>query len=171
VREQGRCVCAASRSGSRGERIIANADADSTYPPSGSTPHQTLVNEQIASHIRHVLFTEAPGASRWQLVSRAGVAAGGTPRRPPRESTNVLGFNFAFAGLTHSSVASGSDAGHGVFKNQLGGPWQKMADSPIACRRWGDFTAVSPAPAPATSAAAGLLQHRGSARLLYEPSR
>jgi len=161
VREQG--VAFARQAGLEVARgtYIANADADSTYPPTWlDTLIQPLTSGQISCTYGTYSFTPGPGASRLQLTFYEWASRlSSRLRSRSRESTNVLGFNFAFRRADALAVGGFRlDAGHRGDQNQPGGPCEDGWMAHCLLVR-GRLHRVSSPKARARTSSRRLLQH------------
>ena len=163
VREQG--VAHARQAGLMAARgtYIANADADTIYPPTWlDALIGPLENVRISCTYGTYSFIPGPQTSAFQLTlygQASRLAA--LMRRGSRESTNVLGFNFAFRRADALAVGGFDvNAGHQGVKNHTSGTCEDgwMAE---CLKQKGRLYPVSSHKARARTSDRRLLQHGG----------
>ncbi len=163
VRKQG--VAHARQAGLEAARgtYIANADADTAYPPTWiDALIKPLENADVSCTYGTYSFIPGPDTSPFQLAlyERASRLAA-VLRRRSRESTNVLGFNFAFRRADALTVGGFDvNAGHQGVTNHVNGPCEDgwMAE---CLSKKGRLYPVTSRKARARTSDRRLLQHGG----------
>ena len=163
VREQG--VAHARQAGLEAARgtYIANADADTVYPPTWlEALIEPLENPAVSCTYGTYSFIPGPKTSAFQLAlyERASRISA-ILRRRTRESTNVLGFNFAFRRTDALAVGGFNvNAGHQGAANHTSGPCEDgwMAE---CLSKKGRLYPVTSRKARARTSDRRLLQHGG----------
>ena len=163
VREQG--VAHARQAGLEAARgkYIANADADTVYPPTWlEALIEPLENPAISCTYGTYSFIPGPKTSAFQLgLYERASRISAILRRRSRESTNVLGFNFAFRRADALAVGGFDvNAGHQGAANHESGPCEDGWMAECLAQK-GRLYPVTSRKARARTSDRRLLQHGG----------